>query len=74
MAKTTPPESAQPEAVSRDTSDDITLDEFCLRKSRSDKRVELIGGFYADEKREGKGKDSEANFASRFEAFVNKPV
>jgi hypothetical protein len=53
---------------------DLTLDEFCLRLSKSDKRVELIGAFHYTEKAAGRFKDAEQNYQTRFEAFVNKPV
>jgi hypothetical protein len=54
--------------------EDVTLEEFCTRFSRSDRRVELIGGFHAVETKAGRFKDSESAFAARFLAFVNKPV
>ncbi len=52
----------------------LTLDEFCTRLSQNDKRVELIGGFYADEKSAGHTKDTEANYKKRLNNFANKPV
>lgn len=57
-----------------DVVDEITIDEFCRRLSNTDKRVEMIGGFHADEKRAGRFKNTEARYRARFEAFVNKPV
>lgn len=54
--------------------DNITLDEFCLRLSKSDKRVEMIGGFHHVEKQARRFKDAEQNYQTRFVAFVNKPV
>lgn len=74
MTKSTAPKSESNETAARDTANDITLDEFCQRKSNSDKRVEMIGAFHFDQKRQGRIKDSEAAFGSRFEAFVNKPA
>jgi hypothetical protein len=68
MSKNAP---AAPEAP---VEDGMTLTEFCIRLSKVDRRVELIGGFEADEKRAGHVKDSEAAFAARFQAFVTKPV
>lgn len=53
---------------------EVTLTEFCTALSRSDKRVELIGGFNSVETKAGRLKDTEANFRKRFTAFVNKPV
>lgn len=55
-------------------ADSLTLDEFCTRLSSSDKRVELIGGFYSVEKSAGRIKDLESAFQSRFIAFATKPV
>ncbi len=52
----------------------ITLNEFCTRLSMTDKRVELIGGYHADEKKEGNVKDSEENFKKRFELFIKRPA
>lgn len=52
----------------------VTLDEFCQILSKSDRRVELIGGFHSDEVRAGKAKDLEANYLVRFQAFATKPV
>lgn len=52
----------------------VTLDEFCVRLSQNDKRVELIGGFYFVEKQASRFKDAESNYQARFTAFVNKPV
>lgn len=52
----------------------ITLDEFCQRLSKSDKRVELIAGFHADESSGGRFKDAESQYLARFGAFINKPV
>lgn len=56
------------------TAPDVTLDEFCIRLSKSDKRVELIGAFAFTERAAGKQKDAEAAYADRFAAFATKPV
>lgn len=53
---------------------ELTLNEFCTSLSRTDKRVELIGGFNSVETKAGRLKDTEASFRKRFTAFVNKPV
>ena len=58
----------------KDLEQDITLTEFCLRLSTTDRRVELIGAFHHDESKSGRIKDSESKFRSRFGAFVNKPA
>lgn len=74
MPKPTP-ETKQPQVVTEEVaSEEVTLDEYCIRKSRTDKRVELIGAFHFDEKRQRHVKSTEAAFESRFEAFVNKPA
>lgn len=52
----------------------LTLDEFCSRLSSTDKRVELIGGFYATEKATGRIKDIESRYAARFADFINQPA
>jgi hypothetical protein len=52
----------------------ITLDEFCMRLSKTDKRVEMIGAFNYVETQAGRFKDAEQNYQTRFQAFVNKPV
>lgn len=52
----------------------LTLDEYCGRKSETDRRVELIGAFHSAETRAGHTKDTAEKFAVRFEAFINKPA
>lgn len=68
------PNTAPAQADKAATSFPMTLDEFCARLSQSDRRVELIGAFHFDEKRNKRVKDTEANFRARFDAFINKPV
>lgn len=57
-----------------DTSVPLTLEEFCARLSKSDKRVELIGGFFADAKKRGHRKDYDVGFLRAFEAYASRPV
>lgn len=52
----------------------LSLDEFCSRLSQTDRRVELIGGFHADELAAGRVKDTEEAFAVRFIKFINQPA
>ncbi len=52
----------------------ISLTEFCIRLSETEKRVELIGGFEADERRNGRKNDTAAAFAARFSEFVSRPA
>lgn len=53
---------------------ELTLDEFCIRLSARDKRVEMIGGFNHAEKQAGRIKDREAAFSERYAAFQNQPA
>lgn len=53
---------------------EITLDEFCTRQSRNDKRVELIGAFFHVETVAGRVKGTESTYAGRYAAFANQPV
>lgn len=66
MSKTAAPEAPADE--------ELTLDEFCARLSRKDRRVELIGGFHFAARAAGVVKDTEAGFAARFEAFATRPA
>ena len=52
----------------------LTIEEFVQRLSATDKRVELIHGFYVTEKSQGFLRATESDFRSRFKAFVNKPA
>jgi hypothetical protein len=67
-------ETAQAPAAQAPAPEQVTLEEFCMRLSNVDKRVELIGGFEHSEKAAGHTKDAESEFQARFTAFVNKPV
>lgn len=52
----------------------LPLDEFCVRLSKTDRRVEMIGAFNKSEKAAGRVKDTEAAFAERYSAFINQPA
>lgn len=52
----------------------LTLDEFCIRLSKTDRRVELIGGFNAVERQAGRIKDTEANYLDRYHVFIKQPA
>lgn len=54
--------------------DAITLDEFCLITSRTDKRIELLSAFGFVERAAGRVKDSAEAYSSRFAAFANQPA
>lgn len=68
--------SAQPVAVAAraDQALPMSLDEFCRRLSVTDKRVELIGAFFATEESAGNVSDTAADFAGRYDQFINKPA
>lgn len=66
--------ATQAETIQEKSSDAITLDEFCVRLSGADKRVEMIGAFNSVEKKSGRIKDTEDNYRSRFDAFANQPA
>lgn len=60
-------------AVSRpDVS--LTLTDFCTRLSETVRRPELIGAFEHIQKAAGGSRATEAEFRSRFTAFINKPI
>lgn len=74
-APSTAPAVATPaKAPANPAIPDITLEEFCVRVSKSDRRVELIGAFHFVEKKAGHFKDAESNYQARFQAFATKPV
>lgn len=52
----------------------LSLDEFCMRLSNTDKRVELIGAFHYVETQAGSLRDTEVAFQSRYTAFATKPA
>ena len=56
------------------TSEPLTLNEFCIRLSIKDKRVELIGGFEHSERVAGRLKDTAENYAARYGEFLNQPA
>jgi hypothetical protein len=66
--------AAAPAAAAAAPSEEVTLEEFCIRLSKSDKRVEMIGGFNASETAAGHVKDTEASFRARYDQFCNKPA
>ncbi len=61
------PAQAQP-------ANDITLQEFCMRASQTDKRVELLAGFEHSQRVAGVVKAPEVVFAARYVAFANQPA
>jgi len=68
-------ESAAPRAVdAADATPTVPLQEFCASVSAHDKRVELIAGFFSDEKRAGRHHDTAEAYQERLEAFAIRPV
>ena len=61
-------------AVPEPAPTEVSLNEFCARLSGGDRRVEMIGGFEAVERRAGREKDLESAYAARFAAFCNQPA
>lgn len=59
------PEEASPE---------LTLTEFCIRLSETDKRVELIGAFESEERAASRVKGKASDYADRYQKFINKPA
>lgn len=52
----------------------LSLADFCTRLSETVSRPELIGAFAHVEQKAGNVKDTAANYRTRFDAFINKPV
>lgn len=53
---------------------DLTLDEFCQRRSANDRRVELLHGFRADQRAKGRVKDTETGWVAALNEFAARPV
>ena len=52
----------------------LSIDDFCVRLSETDKRVEMISAFNSDERQVGRVSDTADNYASRYQVFLNKPA
>ena len=68
---------ALPTSVSRTAKPveaDITLEEYCIRKSETDKRVALIAGFHHFCGSEGMFRGSRLAFDEMFETFAKLPA
>lgn len=68
MAKSSPVQS------DLSSAEPMTLQEFCILLSNSDRRVELIAAFNHTETLSGRIKDTAVEYQTRFNAFANKPV
>jgi hypothetical protein len=53
---------------------EITLTQFGIEFSKSERRVELMNAFIFMERQAGVIKDIKSAYLARFDAFVNKPV
>lgn len=62
----------KPEVIQDDFK--LSLKEFCTRISSTDRRVELIGGFFAHEKGAGRMNDFESAYKARLENFAKRPA
>jgi len=51
-----------------------TLNDFCVRLSARDKRVELIHAFRFDERAAGRNHDFPSAYQARFAVFGNRPT
>lgn len=52
----------------------LTIEEYCARKSQTDRRVELLGAFHHVEKQSGRIKDSESAYDLRYAEFAVQPA
>lgn len=52
----------------------LSLTEFCIRASRTDRRIELLGAFEASEKAAGNHQDTEQAYKDRLAAFARAPA
>lgn len=62
------------QAADAPAAEALTLDEFCVRLSTTDRRPELLAGFHFVETRAAHLKDTEAAYRARFNEYVNTPV
>lgn len=74
----TMPKAEKPAPVAAAPQDEVaeemTLEEFCQRRSRSDRRVELLSAFHGEQTRAQQFKATEAAFAAALDKFANQPV
>lgn len=52
----------------------LSLEEFCTSESRTDRRVELLGAFFAAEQKAGRVKDTPTAYRERLRAFATQPA
>lgn len=75
MTKSSTPgvEATEPTAAP-EASFAMTLEEFCMRKSGAGASVEMLAGFFADERAAGSIKATEAEYEVRFGDFATRPA
>ena len=66
--------SVKASSVARRSTPTVSLAEFCSELSATNDKVELIGGFHFDQKRQGNLKNSRAAFQQAFADFCVKPI
>lgn len=52
----------------------LSITDFCTRLSETVSRPELIGAFAHVEQKAQRLSDTAANYRTRYDAFINKPV
>lgn len=72
--KDTKPASAPAATDAAPASEPLTLQEFCIRLSSRDGRVEMIAGFEHGQRSLGIVKATEDEFQAAFDAFTTKPT
>lgn len=53
---------------------EVTLQEYLIRLSQRDSRIELINAFHFTETQDGHLKDTESRFDARLKAFSETPI
>lgn len=66
--------AAAPAPAAEPAAFDLTIEEWCRSESQTDRRVELLAAFFADERANGVVKDTAANFKARYADFATRPA
>ena len=67
-------ETIAPEQSTPPAEHEITLTQFGIELSRSERRVELLNAFIFIENQSKRFKDTKSAYLARFAAFVDQPV
>lgn len=67
-------QEAESAGVTKEPEVQLPLQDYCIRLSKQERRVELIAGFEHDERNAGRVKDTESAFAARYQKFINRPA